>query len=276
MEIIKFLQTFSSPVLDNIFIVITLFGEEIFYTLILCIIFWCMDKKLGYKLGFSLFFSMTINGAVKELLNVKRPIGLEGITSLRVETATGMSFPSGHTQSTTTFWTSLMVNFKKRWLYIIGTIIIILVGISRLYLGVHWPSDVIGAIIIGVVCVFISNIIIEFTLEKNNYIPLIIIALVSVLGLLIFHSSDYIKIVGIMIGFILGMIIEQKWIKFDVKANLKQNIMKVLIGLLILVVIKVFFKTILPVGNLGDFIRYGLIGLWVIAGAPYCFKKLMK
>ena len=276
MEIIKFLQTLSCPVVDNIFIIITLFGEEFFYTLVLCIIFWCMDKKLGYKLGFSLFFSMTINGAVKELLNVKRPIGLDGITSLRVETATGMSFPSGHTQSTTTFWTSLMVNFKKRWLYIIGTLLIILVGISRLYLGVHWPSDVIGAIIIGVVCVFISNIIIEFTLKKNNYIPLIIIALLSVIGLLVFHSTDYIKIVGLMVGFICGMIIEQQWVKFDVKASLKQNIAKVLFGLLIVVVIKVFFKTILPASDLGDLIRYSLIGLWVIAGAPYCFKKFIK
>ncbi len=276
MEIIKFLQIFSSPVVDNIFIIITLFGEKVFYTLVLCIIFWCINKKLGYKLGFALFFSMTINGAIKELLNVKRPIGLEGITSLRVETATGMSFPSGHTQSTTTFWTSFMVNFKKRWLYILGTIIIILVGISRLYLGVHWPSDVIGAIIIGVICVFISNIIIEYTLEKNNYILLIIVALLGALGLLFFNSSDYIKIVGIMFGFILGMIVEQKWINFDVQANLKQNILKVLIGLLVVVAIKVFLKPILPAGNLGDLIRYALIGLWVIAGAPYCFKKLIK
>ncbi|WBW99338.1 phosphatase PAP2 family protein [Oceanirhabdus sp. W0125-5] len=276
MELIKFLQTLSNPVVDNIFIIITIFGEEIFYTLVLCIIFWCMDKKLGYKLGFSLFFSMTINGGLKELLNVKRPIGLEGINSLRVETATGMSFPSGHTQGTTTFWTSLMVNLKKRWLYLFGTLIIILVGISRLYLGVHWPSDVIGAIIIGIVCVFISNIIIEFTLKKGNYVPLIVIAIISVLGLLFFNSSDYVKIVGIMNGFIIGMILEQNLINFNVKGTLKQNILKVLFGLSIVLAIKILFKIILPAGNLGDLFRYGLIGLWVIAGAPYCFKKYIK
>jgi len=95
MGIILFLQQFASPFLDGFFQLVTMLGEEYFYIFLTAFIFWCVDKRYGYKLSFAFLFSGVLNGATKSIVNASRPIGVEGIRSLRVETATGTSFPSG-------------------------------------------------------------------------------------------------------------------------------------------------------------------------------------
>ena len=137
-------------------------GEETFYILVASIIFWCVNKKFGYKLGFALLTSTIVNNALKDIVNSPRPIGISGIRSLRIETATGQSFPSGHTQGSTTFWVSCIIQIKKKWIYIVGILVIILVGFSRMYLGVHYPIDVIGGIVIGIIWIFLSNYIFDY------------------------------------------------------------------------------------------------------------------
>lgn len=272
MEIIKFLQSFSSPVLDVFFTLATILGEDIFYTLVLCIIFWCINKKLGYRLGFSLFLSISFNSAVKEIINSPRPIGIEGIVSKRVETATGMSFPSGHTQGVTTFWGSFCLFFKKRWLYILSTFIIVLVGISRLYLGVHWPVDVVGGIIFGILCVILG----DYLVKNEKYKTMTVIVLIMVLSLFFLNSSNYVKSVSMFSGFMLGLILEKKYINFSVNASLPVQFLKLLIGIAGILAFKEGLKLILPSGSISEFVRYFTISFWAIAIYPFLFNKVLK
>ena len=97
-----------------------------------------------------------VNGAIKDIFKAKRPIGEPGIRSLKVETATGYSFPSGHTQGTASFWRAIAIYLKKNYMYGISALIIILVAISRLYLGVHYPKDVLFGAIFGILTSFIT------------------------------------------------------------------------------------------------------------------------
>ena len=80
---------------------------------------------------------------------------------MRVETATGYSFPSGHTQTATTFWTSLAVQLKKKkWVYVLAVVMAVGAGISRLYLAVHWPMSSCSRAY--------SWIFIYYTFDKDN------------------------------------------------------------------------------------------------------------
>ncbi|MCY6369047.1 phosphatase PAP2 family protein [Clostridium ganghwense] len=274
IKIIKFIQSFSNPILDRFAELITMMGEEAFFILVIAILFWCVNKKFGYRLGFTLLSSMILNGAIKGTLKVPRVFGTEGIRTLRIETATGYSFPSGHTQGVTTFWTSVMSNLKRRWTYVVGIIIIILVGLSRIYLGVHRPVDVIGGIIFALIWVVVANKIFDYLEYSGNKEILLIFIIPIIIGLFVFKGHDYYTVSGTVTGFVIGYIIETKYIKFNEKASVLGNILKLILGIAVVLLIKVGLKKILPGYLISDFIRYVFIALWMTVGAPYLFKKL--
>lgn len=273
MEIIKFLQQFHNPFLDSLFINITKLAEVYFFIVVLSIIFWCINKKAGYKIGFILLSSNIINGAVKCMVNAKRPFQVsKDIRALRTETATGSSFPSGHTQGTAAFWTAMMIWIRKLWVYILGGLLIVLVAISRMYLGVHWPRDVAAGAVIGIAWAFFAAWLFELCQKKNNKLLMLIIIIPSVICLFFFHSTDYINSVGVFIGFYIGYLIEDKYINFDTKTTMIKQIIKVVIGLGITIVIAIPVKNLLPAGDLYSALDYMVMGIWIAAGAPFIFK----
>lgn len=276
IEIIKFIQSMISPFWDTVFQIVTITGEEPFYILVAAIIFWCVNKKFGYKLGFALLTSTIVNSALKDAMNLSRPIGTPGIRSLRVETATGQSFPSGHTQGAATLWISAIIQVRKRWMYITGSVAILLVGCSRLYLGVHWPIDVIGGIVIGTAWVFISNYIFDYAETTKKTWILMIIVVPMLIGMLFFREKTYYTIAGTVFAFFIGYILESKYVKFDVRASKLKQVIKLVFGLSILIILKGTLKKILPINIFADFFRYFLIGLWITLGAPYIFKRFIK
>jgi membrane-associated phospholipid phosphatase len=273
MEIIKFLQSFSNPFLDKLFQYVTMLGEEAVYILIIGIIYWCYNKKYAYKLAFVFLFNGVINGMIKNIVRAPRPIGQPGILSLRVETATSYSFPSGHTQSAAAFWTAVAIKEKRKLLYILGTIIMFSVGLSRVYLGVHWPIDAAAGIFFGVVCAFIASAIFDYSEKKQNKHLLLWLVIPSAVGLIFFHNSqDYIKAAAVVISFYIGYLVEDKYIRFQEHNVLWKQLLKLAIGLAGIVVIKSFLKKLLPEILLSDFIRYFLIGIWTTIAAPMIFK----
>ena len=274
-EIIKIIQSIISPFWDVFFEVVTMTGEEYFYILVAAIIFWCLNKKFGYKLGFALLTSTIINTTLKDVINSARPIGESGIRSLRIETATGQSFPSGHTQGAASFWVSCIIAIRRKWIYIVGILAILLVGYSRLYLGVHWPIDVAGGIAIGTMWVFISNYIFEYAEKtKKTWILMIIIA-PMLIGMIFFRENTYYTISGVVLGFYIGYILESKYIQYEVRNTVIKQLAKLVIGLGVLVVIKSGLKEMLPINLFSDFFRYFVVGLWITVGAPCIFKRFI-
>jgi membrane-associated phospholipid phosphatase len=275
IEIIKFIQSIISPFWDIMFQLVTMTGEEEFYILIAAIIFWCVNKKFGYKLGFALLTSTIVNSALKDAMNVQRPIGTPGIRSLRVETAGGQSFPSGHTQGATTLWISAMIQVRKKWMYITGSLAIVLVGFSRLYLGVHWPIDIVGGIVIGTAWVFISNYIFDYAESSKNKWILMLIVIPMLIGMIFIREKNYYTIAGTVCAFFIGYIIESKYVQFDVRNTIVKQIVKLVFGLAILIALKSMLKEIFPISILSDFFRYLIIGLWITVGAPSMFKRFI-
>ncbi len=276
MGIIKFLQSFSNPDLDVFFNLVTMIGEQGFIIVLIAIIFWCINKKAGYKLGFALLSGTIINSSLKTLFHTKRPIGTEGIRSQRIQTASGYSFPSGHTQSTASLWTTLSIQYKKTKIYILSTILILLVGTSRLYLGVHWPIDVFAGATIGIIWATLCCLLFDYSIKKNNKFLLLIVILPEFLGLITFGGgSSNAKIIALLIGFIVGYFIEDKYINFSEKTELPKQIAKFILGITVTIIIELGLKVVFPASTIFDFIRYFVIGLWLTVGAPYLFKKFL-
>ncbi|HEY8892181.1 MAG TPA: phosphatase PAP2 family protein [Clostridium sp.] len=276
IEIIKFIQSITSPFADMVFQLITMTGEETFYIVVASTIFWCVNKKFGYKLGFALLTGTIVNTALKDIVNSARPIGISGIRSLRLETATGQSFPSGHTQGSTIFWISFINQIRKRWIYVIGILVISLVGFSRMYLGVHYPIDIVGGIVIGIIWTFISNFIFEYSEANGNPWIFMIIIMPMLIGLIFLRQKTYYSISGTVLGFYIGYILETKYVLYDVNSTRLKQVIKLVLGLGVLLTLKGGLKVILPISIFSDFFRYFIVGLWITVGAPYIFKRFIN
>lgn len=271
LEILRHIQSIANPFFDFLFELITMCGEQIVLISIISIIYWALDKKFGEYIAYSVLTSVLLNNAIKDIFKMKRPIGEEGIRTLRSETATGYSFPSGHTQGAASFYGAMAIYLKKKAMYIIATIMIILIGFSRLYLGVHYPKDVIVGGILGILTSLICYKL--YNRFENKMLLYVITFIVFIPALTFAHSADFIKGMGTYLGFVIGMYIEKKYVNFSIEGSTRGKVIRVLLGILILLVLQVGLKAIFPSETIFSFIRYALISFVGIGIYPMIFKK---
>lgn len=272
LNIIRAIQSIANPFLDGLFQFITMFGEEAILIPLIAVIYWAFNKKMGEYIAYASLTSVLVNGAIKDIFKAKRPIGEPGIRSLRVETATGYSFPSGHTQGTASFWSAIAIYLKNNYMYAISALIIILVAISRLYLGVHYPKDVLFGAIFGILTSFITYKLFN---KVNNKTALYFGTFIIFMPALLYaHSADFIKGMGTFLGFALGIYVEKKYVNFSVEGKSVNKILRVVIGLAILILLKVGLKAVFPNKLVFHFLRYFIIVFFGIGLYPAIFKKL--
>ena len=145
MEFLYLLEKIRLPGLNEFMLAITTLGEETALLVIALIFFWCVDKRKGYYILTVGLLGTVFNQFVKLLCRVPRPwIKDPNFTILEQarEGAGGFSFPSGHTQTAVGLFGAVAVTTKRRWLSAISLALAVLVGFSRMYVGVHTPQDV--------------------------------------------------------------------------------------------------------------------------------------
>src|SRR5690625_1556032 len=123
---------------------VTMLADEMVYIALLVIAYLGFGARHGLVLGVSFLVAMYSNGLLKDLFNTLRPFQIDP-TVLRVpaavDTAGGAGFPSGHAQSATSFWGVAAVFLRLEWFTVLAVVLVVLIGESRLYLGVHMPLD---------------------------------------------------------------------------------------------------------------------------------------
>lgn len=274
-DIILFIQQIAGPALDWLFIAVTFLGNEEFYLIAVPILYWSVDKKFAFKLGVLFLLSAYVNDFLKEIFQTTRPDPAV-VRVIYPESGGGYAFPSGHSQGAAVFWGTIAWQLKRAWAWIAALIVIIAVGISRLYLGVHWPIDVvggwaIGAVILGLYIIYDTTHPVRGMSPKTIPLVVIVIALTAVLFSI--HSGDTaVRVIGTLAGMSIGFILEEQYLLFDPKSVWWYQLLKVVVGVAVVFAIKIVVKMLLPDMPVSHLVRYFIIGLWITAGVPLFFR----
>ncbi len=273
-DIIRAIQSVASPALDFIFEAITMLGEDFFIIFVATFIYWCFNKEMGYWMCWCLSLGNLFVSSLKVMFAVERPIGVEGIRTLREQTATGYSFPSGHTHASANFFTSIAraVNRKRFWT--LAIIMPALVGLSRLYLGVHWPMDVLGGYVIGLGLPLLLWLLYRKYAPKKAIMFLISTAVFIPFLFIYSDNTSLWKNFGFALGVAIGAFIETKFIKFEIDdIPAKKKAIRYVGGIVLILIVYLLPKALLPTGAIYSFIRYLLIPVAATALWPAIFKK---
>ncbi|MDL2234006.1 phosphatase PAP2 family protein [Ruminococcaceae bacterium OttesenSCG-928-L11] len=271
LELLRGIQSIANPVLDVAAQIITMMGEQTVLVVLLCAIYWCYDKELGRGLFATMCASLCVNGAVKDIVRAERPIGQPGIVSQRVHTATGYSFPSGHTQSATTLCTGVALVAKRRSLRIFMGVLAVLVGLSRLYLGVHYPADVLGGWLLGGVIAAAFHFLAR---GKGFHWAMALCMLLAIVSILTGHSDDTWKSVALTAGLIPGLQLEKRYAAFTTDVSEGKLALRLLLGLVGTGLLYLLPRALLPALLPVKMLSYFLVALFASGVYPCLFRKL--
>ena len=179
MEFLYLLEGLRSPALDAFFSLVTELGGETLFLVTALVLFWCVDKRQGYYLMAVGFLGTLVNQFLKITCRVPRPWVRDPdfsiVEAARAE-ATGYSFPSGHSTSSVGTFGVIAREAKNRWVRFAALAVCVLVPFSRMYLGVHFPSDVlVGA---AIPLIFIGLLRPVIYRDGGKYIPLLFVGMV--------------------------------------------------------------------------------------------------
>ncbi len=264
---------------------VTMAGEEVAILLVALLIYWCIDKKRGFSIASSLLFALSASMVVKAIVRQSRPFQvLSSIHGKRLSTATGYSFPSGHTTGASSFYSAIMALFGVKPVRCLCLALIILIPISRLYLGVHWPIDIVGGLIIGLGIPFFCLKTFEalegerkarFTLAIGTGATI----MGAILGILLqcgkvdpVAFGDLVSTFSLFGGFYLGA---SQDTGFSTNCTYRKKALRYLGGVLGIMLIMAL-KKIIPSDAyaIGKVVRYVALGLWATWIWPLVGKRL--
>ncbi|MCF7824552.1 MAG: phosphatase PAP2 family protein [Candidatus Marinimicrobia bacterium] len=259
--------------------IFTFLGDEEFFLLFLPLAYWLWRKDIMGRAGMVLLFTFVLNALIKGVFQIPRPESISHLVQ-----ADDWSFPSGHSQAAMVLWGWLAWELKEKRGTIVAAILIAGVGFSRIYLGVHYPSDVLGGFLLGLATIAIYGWLLK--LRPTGWLYLgptrqSVIIFVLLMGLFMITgelSEVAIKGGGAFIGFVVGYLHEKKYLSCSFKPGMGLILSKLvtgIIGILILWIgLKQVFVSIGYTTNMAMFIRYTLIGAWISYGAPFLFCHL--
>ena len=281
IEVVLWFQQFS-PALDLPFKVLTSLGDKEFYLLLMPLVYWCINRRAGARLFMLLLFSACLNEGAKLLADQPRPFNYDPRVIKFVHEDSG-GLPSGHTQSAVVVWGYLAYCFKKKPLWLFSGFLILAIPLSRIYLGAHFPSDLLGGYVLGALVLFLflrlDSVLESWFTQKGLLYQLCMSMGLPVLLILFVPSGNegLLTALGALMGVATGVVLERRWVRFSSEGRWWQQMIRYLVGIVILVGVwlglRFAFAQLEP-ADLYRVIRYALVGMWGGLGAPWLFVKL--
>jgi membrane-associated phospholipid phosphatase len=282
-------------------------GTEDFFLLGLPILYWCVDSTLGIQVAIILMLSTNLNAAFKLAFHGPRPYWYSPtVRGLATETSFGA--PSGHAQSAAVVWGLLAARLRKWWGWLVAILLVLLIGLSRLYLGVHFPQDVllgwlIGGLVLWLTLRFWDPVIVwaKKLSAGRQVLAAFLASLVAILLPLIpfiwlkvtnwqppqdwamfatqvLSLQDVVTCAGTIFGMLAGLVWLAAQGGFQTSAPWWKLVLRYLLGVAGVLIVY-GLKYIFPAGETIPayflrYLRYALIGFWVTGGAPWTFIRV--
>lgn len=288
-------------------------GNEEFFLLVLPLIYWSIDSALGLRVGFILVTSNLFNYVGKLIFAGPRPYWVSSHVRALWSMETSFGAPSGHAQLAVSVWGMFAAYARRTWFWVVSIIIIFLIGFSRVFLGVHFPHDVVFGWLFGAVILWAFTRFWEpvgaWVGQKKLSQQILIAFIVSLLfiamgfgtwtvrsGFQIPESwisnallaatelpdpvdpSSIFTSAGTFFGLATGAALIMSKGGYQASGPLEKRAIRYVIGLIGVLIFYVGLGAIFPRGDgfifyLLRYIRYALVGGWVAGGAPWVFVR---
>lgn len=294
MSFLWLLEGIRTPFLDKLMQFITYFGQEVIIIAFVCALYWCIDKRFAYLLGFTYFTAGLCVQTLKVTFRIPRPWVLDPAfhaVESAVPGATGYSFPSGHTQGATCLFYPLAKKSQKLPLKILCVLAFLLIGFSRMYLGCHTPKDVLVSMGLSLlIATFIWHFQSAF-LDDNRYLkPIAIILFLTSIAVALYalwlmksgtisakYASDCCKAAGAGLGFSVGWYLERTHFHFDPRiGSTSAKVIRLLLGLFFTVLLKEGLGMLAQSSILAKMAEYFILVLWILIIYPWIYHKLAR
>ncbi len=272
LEFLKALQSINSPFLDAILTIFNFFSQQYFLVLLAGVTYWVVDKKKGEALAYSMIVTLTISCGIKGVFKVPRPYNYDGIRVLNKNTAPGYSFPSADSSTAASIATTIGFWVKKPIVKTLLAFYVITIGFCRMYFGLHFPTDVIGGFIIGVIIAYCINKILDSKIDTN--ILNIILVATSLCFAFAGQEEDYYKAFGLLLGACVGIFIEHRFINFGYNISFSKKVLRLLAGIAGIIIIELLCSSLLPQGIFFVVLDKFLLTFFAVGIYPAIFKKL--
>jgi glycerophosphoryl diester phosphodiesterase len=288
----SWLQGFQTDGLTSVMRFFSYLGTEYFFMLLLPLLYWTLSKRWGMMVAFSLVFSSYLVGVIKWTFNIPRPPS-PPVKILWTETSP--SFVSGHAATAMAVWGTLASLVNRVWFWLVAAFLIFAIGFSRLYLGVHYPLDVIGGWLVGL---FVAWAVLAAVPRIGSAVKdwsagkMLIAALALALLMVLIHprwpkenlwpAPNAVQLGGLLFGMLAGLVWDVKSLNFQVTGPWGKRLLRLLLGLILMAVFYLVPKIILdqmgitsyPVEQSLRFLRYALVGFVVSGLGPWLFARV--
>lgn len=221
-DFIVWIQSFSNGFMTALAKVLELCGGEYVLIFVLGLLYWCIDKKLGRRASLAMTGSMLFGTLVKGFTSRRRPYmdndqimcitppnSDADIMSVQEQ---GYSFTSLHSSMSAATYGTIAVSAKKKITVAICIILPFLIGLSRIYLGVHYPTDVLFGWALGIICIFLLGWVeSKFGYKIGFLLPLVI----GISGFFFCSETEFYTGYGVAAGLLLGFMYEEKYVNFE-------------------------------------------------------------
>ncbi len=289
VKLMEMLQTKLSPALIEIISAFSMFGEETIMVMLLGFFYWSYDKQMGKTLGLNVLVATAWNPMMKNIAMRRRPYMVhEKIDIFRVVApsedpmniaAQGYSFPSGHSTCAVATYGSIAKETRRRIWMAAAVVLSVLVGFSRVVVGAHYPTDVLVGWLVGLLAMFLVPFLRKKIKKTAIFNSLLLITILP--GFFYCKSSDFFTSVGMVLGFMLAIWLEERFVHFENTRIPVCMILRVLgggvlfFGLNILLKMpfsKQFLESGTLAANLVRTLRYFIIMILEIAFYPMLFQ----